>query len=95
MRREAILDEAKSLITGDRAQTYGDAHNTHARIGKMWGAILDTEDIAPDLVALMMGCVKIARAARTPEHKDSWIDLAGYAALGGEFVIDTDLDDVL
>jgi len=28
--------------------------------------------------------VKMARLAKTPSHQDSWIDIAGYAGLGGE-----------
>lgn len=28
--------------------------------------------------------LKIARLANNPEHMDSWVDLAGYAACGGE-----------
>jgi hypothetical protein len=30
--------------------------------------------------------VKLARLAETMEHDDSWKDIIGYAALGGEIV---------
>ena len=41
-------------------------------------------DIEPEDVAIMMGMLKIARLASNPQHMDSWVDLAGYAACGGE-----------
>jgi len=33
---------------------------------------------------LMMALMKIARLRHNHGHADSWIDLAGYAACGGE-----------
>ena len=44
----------------------------------------DGEKILPSDVAIIMALVKIARLAASPGHEDSWIDLAGYAALGAE-----------
>ena len=40
--------------------------------------------ILPETVALMMALLKVARLIKSPEHLDSWVDLAGYAACGGE-----------
>ena len=40
--------------------------------------------IEPEDVAIMMALLKISRLAATPDHLDGWIDIAGYAALGGE-----------
>jgi hypothetical protein len=31
-----------------------------------------------------MIAVKLARLKTSPDHIDSWVDLAGYAAIGGE-----------
>ena len=36
-------------------------------------------------IALMMDWVKTARLLNSIDHEDSWIDKAGYTALGGEF----------
>lgn len=86
--RAGILAEAEVLINGDRALQYGDALDTHERIAELWGAVLGPKqayEITPTDVALMMICVKIIRATRTPNKADSWIDIAGYAALGAEF----------
>jgi hypothetical protein len=33
---------------------------------------------------MMMAGVKLARLSATPDHQDSWVDLAGYAATGSE-----------
>lgn len=35
-------------------------------------------------VAALLALMKIARLAHSPDHADSWTDLAGYAALGAE-----------
>ena len=35
-------------------------------------------------VALCLAQLKIARLIQSPEHPDSWVDLAGCAALGAE-----------
>ena len=32
--------------------------------------------------------VKLARLAETLDHDDSWVDIIGYAALGGEIIND-------
>lgn len=91
MKREDILDEAKRLITGDRAQTYGDAEDTHARIGAVWGGILGVDEIEPEIVAIMLAGMKLVRAAKQPSHYDSFVDIAGYAAIGGEISFAADV----
>ena len=35
-------------------------------------------------MAIMMALLKIARISKNPQHMDNWVDLAGYAACGGE-----------
>jgi hypothetical protein len=46
-------------------------------------AAIDAPVSATD-VAVMMGLLKIARIKTSPAHADNWVDLAGYAACGGE-----------
>lgn len=84
MQRDQILDEAKALIGGDRAIQYGDSYDTHRRVGESWSAILNVQTISPGQVALMMIALKSIRASKNIEYMDSWIDICGYAALGGE-----------
>lgn len=81
--RQKVLNEAKSLIDGDRAKDYGDAYEMHRRIAAGWSEIIGVV-IKPHEVALCMAWLKISRLVNTPGHKDSYVDLAAYAALAGE-----------
>lgn len=87
MNRSEILDTAKEYVTKDRAASHGDMENNFARIAALWTAHLADRLNGPVTskdVALMMALLKIARAGSNPAHLDNWIDLAGYAACGGE-----------
>lgn len=87
--RQGVLDEAARLVAGPRNQTHGDYTHEARRIGRMWGAILNTDDIPPRTVAAMMIALKTARATAGVPHMDDWVDLCGYAALGAQ--IDADI----
>ena len=82
-KREEILQEAEKLINGNRAKDYGDAYENHERIAKMWSVLLDT-DVSVSQVYQCMVAVKLSRLIVSPEHEDSWVDICGYGALGGE-----------
>lgn len=87
--REELLASAKDLIIGDRANEYDtkdDASKNFIRIGKLWEQVLGVE-VSPEKVALCMVMVKVSRLIANPTHKDSWIDGAGYFALGGEIAL--------
>jgi len=83
MNRGEILDEAKRLTHTDRQKNYGSPYVNHKRIAGLWSVYLETE-ITPSQVALCLCLVKIARLIETPDHEDSFIDLAAYAAIAGE-----------
>tara|TARA_R100000773_G_C4165797_1_gene81612 strand:+ start:108 stop:362 length:255 start_codon:yes stop_codon:yes gene_type:complete len=83
MNRVDILAEAENLINGDRAKSYGNAYENHKRIADMWSVLLNKQ-ISVSQVYQCMIAVKLSRLIETPEHTDSWIDIVGYAALGGE-----------
>ena len=83
MNRGEILDEAKRLTHTDRQKNYGSPYVTHKRIADLWSVYLETE-ITPSQVALCLCLVKIARLIETPDHEDSFIDLAAYASIAGE-----------
>lgn len=83
MNRADILAVAHTTITVDRAATHGDAENTFGRIASFWSAHLDHPVTAGD-VAVMMVLFKAARISGNPGHLDSWVDLVGYGAIGGE-----------
>tara|TARA_R110002153_G_scaffold96348_3_gene230663 strand:- start:2542 stop:2805 length:264 start_codon:yes stop_codon:yes gene_type:complete len=84
MRREEILSTAAELINGDRDRDYGDAHKNFQDVARLWSVILETE-ITEQQFVLCMIMLKAARLMKT-DHEDSWVDLCGYAALGGEKV---------
>ena len=83
--RKHFLDVAEKLINGPRAKEYGPAKFNHERIAKIWSVVLARGVTAEEVVACMIG-VKLARLAETMEHDDSWTDIIGYAALGGEII---------
>ena len=90
MKRDEILDTAKELINGQRAKDYGDAFENHRRIADGWNIIVRSAfethfEISEQHVVLMMDWVKTARLLKTIDHDDSWVDKAGYTALGAEF----------
>lgn len=83
--REKILDEAKKCVCGNREQDYGTPEDNFRKIGDLWSIYLDCNvKIDAYDVAVMMALLKISRLSNNPEHMDSWFDLAGYAACGGE-----------
>ncbi len=85
--RGAILERANTIVNGDREKSYGRPEDNFRRIGKMWNAYLGssmTRPLMPSDVAAMMALLKLARIASGNYTEDSWIDLAGYAACGGE-----------
>jgi hypothetical protein len=83
MDRSQILDTAKEYITKDRAATHGDAEQNFNMVALYWSAHLDAY-VGPEDVAIMMTLLKLARAKANPAHIDSYVDAAGYLALGGE-----------
>jgi len=83
-----LLEEAKKLVETDRHEDYGDKLLNHQNIAKLWSAFLDVE-ISPHDVAICMGLVKIARLKHA-HKKDSYLDLAAYAAIAGEIEERTD-----
>lgn len=79
--RASILSEAERLVNGDRNIDYGDPIDDFRRTGKMWSAYLGV-DVEPHDVAALMGMLKLSRIRWSPEKRDHWADLAGYAACG-------------
>ena len=92
MERREILEAAAKCVCGDREQDYGSPENNFARIAALWEVYLKDRAvpfdsdicILPADVAAMLALLKIARIASGHAKADNWIDLAGYAACGGE-----------
>lgn len=86
--RADILDTAKTYVLKDRNATHGDPEDNFGRIAELWSAYKRVPFNATD-VAAMMALMKVARIAQSPDHRDSWIDLAGYAACGAGIALQT------
>jgi hypothetical protein len=79
-----ILEEAHNLTNGQRQQDYGDKLQNFSQIAMGWQMVLAPklqagQVITADDVALGMMQVKIARLSKSPTHRDSIVDVAGYA----------------
>jgi hypothetical protein len=89
MTRSEILDTAKKCVCGQREQDYGSPESNFQLIADLWNDYLElptgeTQEITPKDVAMMMALLKIARIKNGGGTGDSFVDLAGYAACGGE-----------
>jgi len=85
--RQFFLKTAEELINGERAKEYGPARKNHERIAQIWSIILEHEITPEQVVACMVG-LKLARLSEDMTKDDSWVDIIGYAALGGEIIND-------
>lgn len=88
MNRETILETARQCVCTDRQRQYGTPENSFNTIARLWEDYLTSKGNAVDIgakdVAAMMALLKIARIATGHGKADNWVDLAGYAACGGE-----------
>lgn len=82
-----ICREAARLVEGDRAVDYGDKVENHENIAVLWRAYLGNRQancITKFDVAIMMILLKIARTELGLRSPDTFVDMAGYAAIAGE-----------
>lgn len=85
---EDILIEALRLTTSDRQAQYGPPNIDFARTAKIWTALFaDVSVYEPFHVSLGMIALKSSRAMHSPEKRDNWTDMAGYARCGHQCVI--------
>lgn len=78
-----LLNEAASIVAGDRQAEYGDPEDNFERIGLLWGIHLNRPVSAED-VAWMMVLLKLARRVTGSPKRDTYVDAAGYVALAGQ-----------
>ena len=83
MNRQEILKAAKECVCKDRNATHGEPEKIFGKIALVWSALLGI-NIRDDQVTIMMNALKGVRAWDNPGHDDNWVDMAGYAACGGE-----------
>lgn len=100
-----LAAEAVRIVTGARRAAYGKPEKNFERIARLWEAHFVNIGLLPEAgpsgprilprdVAAMMRLMKEARLAETPDHRDSYVDLVGYALCGAEVAgVSTKLDD--
>lgn len=95
--RKVILKKASDCVCGSREQDYGSPENTFEAIANFWATYLQNRcandprgevDLKGSDVAAMMALMKLARISSGKSKQDNWVDLAGYAACGGELELE-------
>lgn len=88
-----IAAEAVRIVTGARRTAYGTPERNFERIARLWNAHLANRFQSAEQISLTAGDVaafmrlmKEARLAETPDHWDSYVDIAGYCLAGAEAV---------
>lgn len=93
--KRSVLEKSIEAI-GGRDLNYGKPENNFTRIARRWRQHLRNRfgmnvPIDAASVAMMMVDMKLARLENSPKHLDTWVDIAGYAACGGEITENTTL----
>lgn len=86
--RTTLLKEASRRV--GHKPTLG-REDSFAGVASSWANYLhgrDTDALGEPDVAAMMVLLKIERIKANPNHRDSWVDIAGYAACGGEKAVE-------
>jgi len=79
MTGELMLRQAAAVVA-NRRETYGDPVTSMTAVARRWSITLE-HPITPAQVALCLIDLKLARLAHQPDHLDSMVDIAGYAAV--------------
>ena len=79
-------------MTQERQDQYGTPEANFDTIARLWTTYLNASiglkgidvELSGEHVAAMMILLKVARTATGSGKDDNWLDIAGYAACGGE-----------
>jgi len=89
--RGEVLDAALKAVLQDRNASYGPPESNFQDIADVWNWFLQDKlgsvrikQISAIDVAHMMILMKMARLKHNPMHRDSKVDVAGYAACAAE-----------
>jgi len=85
MAEETVLEEAQRLVHGQRGSDYGPPSVNHgctadlfaSFVARRYGITLALD--ATDVCVFNL-CQKLSRLAQTPLHRDTVVDICGYAA---------------
>lgn len=91
MHASEILTRAAEIVAGDRERTHGSKEHNFAAIAALWNGYFAARRVwkgdAPltgEDVAALMVTFKVARSLGGAHNPDDWLDMAGYAAIGGQ-----------
>jgi len=90
--RKMLLEDATKAVTQERNNQYGpptqDFQRTANLLHDLGFRVVDEDEevgvIGAHHVAMMMIALKLSRLVWGPDNRDSWLDIAGYAACGYE-----------
>ena len=80
LRKQSILTEAQSIISGSRNEAYGDHERECERIAAIWNVLVEGRTITADLVDMMMVTMKMVRETHRSK-RDNLVDMLGYLML--------------
>lgn len=81
--KPSILTDALAATSGPRQEAYGRPQDNWARTAEIASAIMGKPISARECVQFAVA-MKLARLRNTPDHRDSLVDLAGYAWVWAE-----------
>ena len=90
MNRDEILNTAVDIVCGQREQEYGPPDDNFTTIAALWSDYLGYSALNAKDVAIMMILFKVGRLSTGAGSADTWVDIAGYAACGGEIATKED-----
>lgn len=87
--KQSLLAEAGKIVNGARREAYGTPEDNFERIATFWQAYFQntgrrSAKITAADVSPLMRLMKEARLCESPDHRDSFVDIIGYALTGGE-----------
>lgn len=88
MNRSEILQHVEKLVCNERNKTHGDPQLQFATAQTLKAVLANgpSKQPPPQQEALELICTKLARIVHGAPYLDHWLDIAGYAAIGGESV---------
>jgi hypothetical protein len=88
--RETVLEDARQAVCSDRNTEYGEPIDNFSRWAGACNALGYRRpgggELKPHDLAVIMSLGKLSRSVQSPDKQDTWVDLAGYAAVGYELV---------
>lgn len=79
MSAAAMLEHAADILA-ERSKTYADPRQSMSAIAARWSITLG-HAVTPVEVVLCLMDLKLARLQHDPAHRDSMVDLIGYATI--------------